>query len=89
MSILEAFACGLPVVSTAVGGIPFMVTHGEDALLAPDDDAPALARHMAALLSDNSLARRLVETGRARVARYSWPSVYGRHKALYAGESAR
>ena len=89
VSILEAFACGLPVVSTAVGGIPHMVTHGEDALLAPDDDAAELARHMAALLSDNSLARRLAETGRARVARYSWPSVYGRHKALYGGESAR
>jgi len=76
VSILEAFACGLPVVSTAVGGIPYMVRQGEDGLLADDNDDTTLAEHMVRLLSDAALARRLVLSGRERIAEYTWVKVY-------------
>lgn len=86
VSILEAFACGLPVVSTAVGGIPYMTRHGEDAMLAPDDDAAQLAAHMAALLRDNALSTRLIHQARQRIQEHSWAPVYSKLLRLYHGE---
>lgn len=86
ISILEAFACGLPVVTTAVGGIPYMTTHGQDALLAPDNDAPALANYMIQLLNDAVLATSLVEQGRQRVENYRWENIYPRLALLYRQE---
>jgi glycosyltransferase involved in cell wall biosynthesis len=83
VSILEAFACGLPVVSTAVGGIPDMVTHGEDALLAPDDDPAALAGLLRALLRDGALAARLAQNGHRRMLAHSWENIYRQQGALY------
>lgn len=87
VSILEAFACGLPVVTTAVGGIPFMTTHGRDALLAPDDDAEALAQHLITLLTNPKLASALVEQGQRRVEDYRWEKIYPRLAAIYRGEA--
>jgi glycosyltransferase involved in cell wall biosynthesis len=83
VSILEAFACGLPVVTTAVGGIPYMVTHNEDALLAPDDDPAGLAAHMIALLRDPVLAERLVQNARGRIQEHSWERIYSKQRAIY------
>lgn len=83
VSILEAFACGLPVVSTAVGGILHLAAHGRDALLAPDDDAPALAQHMLALLADPALGVKLAASGYRRVQRHAWTQIYPRLAELY------
>ena len=65
--ILEAMACGLPVVSTTLAGVPEMVVHGETGLLAPPADAPAFAAHLAVLAQDPALRARLGEAGRRRV----------------------
>src|SRR5262249_23152386 len=56
-SILEAFASGLPVVSTDTGGVPAILTDGTHGLLAPCDDHRALADRIVRLLEHPVLAR--------------------------------
>lgn len=61
--IVEAMACGVPVVTTDVSGIPEMVTNGVNGLLVAPDDAHALADAVARLDADPALARRLSTAG--------------------------
>lgn len=53
--LIEAMACGLPVVTTPVCGIPDAVVHGESGLLAPQHDVATITAHLASLLTDASL----------------------------------
>lgn len=70
--LVEAGAFGLPIVSTDVGGVPFMVTHEDDALLVKPDDAGAMASEVLRLLRSPALARKLSANGR-RMAERSDP----------------
>jgi glycosyltransferase involved in cell wall biosynthesis len=63
-ALLEAMAAGVPVVATAVGGIPEMVTHGESAVLIQPGDCQAMTGALTALLTDGELARRLAAKAR-------------------------
>jgi glycosyltransferase involved in cell wall biosynthesis len=75
VSIIEACAFGLPVVTTDVGGIPDLLTEGETGLLVPDDDAKAMADAILRLLNDCNLAERLSTNGRKLAERSSWKEV--------------
>jgi len=75
LSLLEAFASGLPVVSTDVGGVPSMLRHGVDGLLVADNDAGGLADQVVKLLTQPALARRLAESAYRTLAAYQWPVV--------------
>ncbi|HSV05684.1 MAG TPA: glycosyltransferase [Candidatus Binatus sp.] len=66
--LLEAMACGLPVVSTALSGIPEIVADGETGYLVPPGDAVSLAASLAGLLEDRALAERFGRAGRRRAA---------------------
>ena len=75
ISLLEAFASGLPVVSTDAGGIPDMLTHGESGLLVPIGDPQAMAQAVCRVLGDRALSTRLANAGRAEAEKYAWPRV--------------
>lgn len=84
-SVLEALACGLPVISTDVGGVPFIVTHGETALLVPPSDVAAMAQAIEDLKSNPTLHSSLSENGLAQIEQYTWPRVRRQWLDLYAG----
>ena len=66
--LMEAMACGLPVVTTGISGIPEMIRDGENGLLVPPDDPKALAGALLRVHRDRDLARRLSQQAR-RVVR--------------------
>ncbi len=65
--LLEAMACGVPVVTTAVSGIPELVSHGENGVLIPPDDAAAAAMAILDLHQSPAVAARLARCGQATV----------------------
>ncbi|MEO5824822.1 MAG: glycosyltransferase [Gemmatimonadales bacterium] len=66
LTLLEAMAAGLPIVATAVGGTPEVVSDRQSALLVPPADAPALANAVSALIDAPSLAVELAASARLR-----------------------
>jgi glycosyltransferase involved in cell wall biosynthesis len=83
-SIIEAYAAGLPIVTTDAGGIPYIVRHEETGLMVPRNDAPAMAAASLRLLREPGLARRLSANARAEcLEKYVWPAVEAEWKALY------
>jgi len=83
LSILEAFACGLPVVTTNAGGIPDIVTDGSTGFVVPVGDYESLAANALNLLRDQSLFREMTERARAECARYTWAAVCEQWLDLY------
>jgi glycosyltransferase involved in cell wall biosynthesis len=67
LSLLEAMAQGLPVVTTSVGGTPEVVVDGQSGLLVPPADPERLAAAMLKIWSDPNLSRRMGAAGRQRV----------------------
>ena len=65
--LMEAMACGLPVVTTPVSGIPEIIKDGQNGTLVPPDDAEALANAIQRISSDRMLARNLGRAGRLTV----------------------
>lgn len=79
--LLEAMACGLPVVSTPVGGVMEVVTDGRDGLLAPAGDCEAIAARLGELIADPERRRRLGEEAAHSARRFD-----GRAAAAHLAE---
>ena len=83
-SVIEAFAAGLPVVTTNAGGIPYIVDHERNGLLVKTGDHQALAAAALRMLREPGLAGRLSDEGRREcLAKYVWPAVSGEWERLY------
>ncbi len=83
LSILEAFACGLPVVTTDAGGIPYIVADGETGLIVKRRDYEAMAESAIRLLKEPELAQSICERARNECQKYSWDSVRDKWMDLY------
>jgi len=84
MTVLEAMACGTPVVATGHGGLRHELTDRKDSLLVDPSDPAALSSAILEILNDGSLARRLREAGLRLVEeRYSWQSIARQTLSFY------
>ena len=85
ISLVEASACGLPVVAGNSGGVPDAVRDGETGFLVPPEDAAAVSEAVCRLLGDPALARRIGAAGRDAVERhYNWDRVVRDLRAIEA-----
>jgi len=87
LSLIEAFACGLAVVSSDAGGIPDLVTDGETGLLSPPGDYETMAANVIRLLGDQSLAMALINRARASCQQYTWAAARRSWLKIYRGLS--
>jgi starch synthase len=87
MVLLEASACGLPLIATRLGGIPEVVQDGTNGLLVDSPQDPGeLAEKILALLQDPALRERLGRTARERILeRFSWQHIAREQEAVYDG----
>jgi glycosyltransferase involved in cell wall biosynthesis len=89
LSILEAMAAGLPVVASAVGGVPELVVDGETGFLVPPGDEAAFATALRKVVADGDSRRRLGRAGRARAETlFDLPEFHEAHLELYRAELA-
>lgn len=72
LSLMEAMACGKPVVASRVGGIPELVRDGTDGILVRPGDVRGLADSITKLLRDPELRREMGLRGKERVREFSW-----------------
>jgi glycosyltransferase involved in cell wall biosynthesis len=94
LTVIEAMAAGLPVVSTAVGGIPEMIRHGETGFLTPAGDDLALAAALQLLHDDRDQAVAIRELAALEArSRFSLESMIDNYRTVYreviAGQGAR
>ena len=83
LAILEAMAAGLPVVATRISGNRDIVVDGQNGLLVPPGDPPALAHALHRLLADEPCRQRCGAQARAAAMKLDWREVAGQYLALY------
>jgi len=83
VSVLEAMACGLCIVSTDVGGIPYLLQDGLDALLVPPDEPIAMANAVRCILTEPELAERMSLNARKKAEQLDWSIVLPQWENLF------
>jgi phosphatidylinositol alpha-mannosyltransferase len=81
--LLEAMAAGTPIVCSDIHGYRSVVRRGEQGLLVPPRDVPALAQAIGKLLSDEALRARMSESARLRAAQFSWDNITAKVEDYY------
>jgi glycosyltransferase involved in cell wall biosynthesis len=83
VSVMEAMACGLCIVSTRVGGIPYLLEDEKDALLVPPNDQQAISAAVERILNDSGLAERLSRNARNKAEGFDWSVILQKWEALF------
>jgi glycosyltransferase involved in cell wall biosynthesis len=89
VSVIEAMASGLCVVSTNVGGIPYLLDAERDCLLVPPNDPSAMAEAVRRLVRDPAFAERLSNGARAKARQFDWEAVLPRWGDILTSAAAR
>lgn len=88
ISVVEAWAMGVPVVATNVGGLSYLIESGDTGLLVADCDADAMASAVRSLLENPEMTLRLSVQGRSQAKLSSWESVRNKWEQAF-GEVTR
>lgn len=88
VSVLEAFAAGLPVVSTATGDLATLVRHRKTGLIVPPGDPQAMTEAIASLLSDPQGAVAMTRRARREAELHTWAFVRQEWAAVYEGRQS-
>lgn len=83
ISVMEAMACGLCIVSTNVGGIPHLLEDGVDALLVPPNDPEAMAAAVRRILEESGLAVKLSRNARMKAEQFDWSVILPKWQKLF------
>lgn len=83
LSFIEAFSCGLPIVSTRAGGISYICENEKNALLVEKGDYESLARQAIRILEDGELAQKIIANARAESVKYSQDANRGEWSKTY------
>lgn len=75
ISVIEAMALGLPIISTNVGGIPYLIEHNENGYLVNDSDSKAMAMQIEAIFKGKSTVDQVVLAARIHVSEFDWEKV--------------
>jgi glycosyltransferase involved in cell wall biosynthesis len=89
IGLVEAQACGLPVVASRFGGFPEVVDEGHTGLLYPPRDADALADAVNALLAEPERLRAMRAAAPSWAAQFAWSAVTDRIEAVYRAKAGR
>lgn len=83
LTILEAIACGIPIVASKIGGIPDAVKDGENGLLVPPKDSEVLADAIIYLLENEDIREKMGKKGAEEIHDYSWAGIAEETEKVY------
>jgi glycosyltransferase involved in cell wall biosynthesis len=82
VSVIEAMALGLPIVSTNVGGLPYLIKNEKEGLLVPKQDVEAMVKAILRLRSDEVLKSEIVTNARFKVEKFDWNTIKNKWLAV-------
>jgi glycosyltransferase involved in cell wall biosynthesis len=83
LSLMEAMACGKPVIATEISDVPLIVKNGINGIVIPSGDAKLLANSILELAENHRLRMRMGDANRKKMERYDWEKIADRYRALY------
>ncbi len=84
VSVIEAMALGIPVISTNVGGIPYLINNGENGLLVEPDNESEMISAVIKLLDDSNLVCHLSSNGKMTAASFDWMIIKEKWRNLFS-----